>query len=107
MNIRNLWFYFRLGHAGYLGFALSMINTILIVYHFGFNGIISDMYLFALILVAVYAPLAIIAGKFHTKFQFNTEIEHANAHNKDLQDIKKLLQEINNRIKQVENERFI
>lgn len=70
-----------------MGFMLQVVNTVLIVYHFGFSSVIDNIYIFALLLFSLYTPIAILFGKLHVKHQYQTEIDASNANNTVLKDL--------------------
>ena len=73
--VQRRWLEFRTGHGVYLSFILSFTNFILIFYNLliakvpFLQGIIGNMYLFALVGSAVYVPLAVVVGHFHNRKQ--------------------------------------
>jgi len=79
--IRRLWLDFRLGHGFYLYFALAFANFIVIQYKLlieqipSINQIIDNIWIFVLIFVATYIPLAIVIGYIHRKKQIKIEQE--------------------------------
>lgn len=76
-KMQLMWFYFRLGHTNYWGFALSLLNFALIVYGF----LISEMEIiffnnpleFAVILTIIYIPLNTFTGFLHRKLQLKID----------------------------------
>jgi hypothetical protein len=79
--VRRRWFDFRLGHSYYLIFLLSFANFILIFYRLliekipGLNEILSSLWLFVVVFVLVYIPLAIGIGVWHRKSQIKVEAD--------------------------------
>ena len=80
---RRRWFDFRLGHSVYLIFLLSFSNFILIFHRLlieridFLNNIFSDLWMFILLFVVVYFPIAVIVGAWHRKTQIKIENEQA------------------------------
>ncbi len=80
---RRRWFDFRLGHSVYLIFLLSFSNFILIFHRLliervdFLNNIFSDLWMFILLFVVVYFPIAIVVGAWHRKTQIKIENEQA------------------------------
>ena len=80
---RRRWFDFRLGHSVYLIFLLSFSNFILIFHRLlierveFLNGIFSELWMFIVLFVVVYFPIAIIVGAWHRKTQIKIENEQA------------------------------
>ena len=78
---RRRWFDFRQGHSVYLIFALTFANFILIFHRLlierveFLNELFSELWIFALIFILVYIPLAIIIGAWHRKTQLKVESE--------------------------------
>ena len=79
--MRRRWFDFRLGHSVYLIFALSFGNFVLIFHRLFIervpvlNEVFSSLWVFTLVFVLVYIPLAIIIGVWHRKTQLKVEQE--------------------------------
>ena len=77
--IRIRWMDSRSGTSIYLLFGLSLTNFILISYNFLlekdplFDGLISDLWIFALIFLISYVPISIIIGFWHRKTQMSVE----------------------------------
>lgn len=80
---RRRWFDFRLGHSVYLIFLLSFSNFILIFHRLlieridFLNNIFSDLWMFVLLFVVVYFPIAVGVGAWHRKTQIKIENEQA------------------------------
>ena len=80
---RKRWFDFRLGHSVYLIFLLSFSNFILIFHRLliervdFLDNIFSDLWMFILLFVVVYFPIAIGVGAWHRKTQIKIENEQA------------------------------
>jgi len=69
----------RIGHSSYLLFFLVFLNFILISYSFFldsnpiFQQSISELWLFVIIFLVLYCPIAIIIGKWHRDTQVRME----------------------------------
>ena len=80
---RRRWFDFRLGHSVYLIFLLSFSNFILIFHRLFIerieflDDIFSELWIFIVIFVAIYFPIAIAVGAWHRKTQIKVENEQA------------------------------
>ncbi len=80
-GFRRLWLDFRMGHGYYLYFALAFANFIVIQYKLlieqipSINQFIDNIWIFVLIFVATYIPLAMIIGYAHRKKQIKIEQE--------------------------------
>ena len=80
---RRRWFDFRLGHSVYLIFLLSFSNFILIFHRLliervdSLNNIFSDLWMFVILFVVVYFPIAVGVGAWHRKTQIKIENEQA------------------------------
>ena len=81
--LRRRWFDFRLGHSVYLIFLLSFSNFILIFHRLlierieFLNDIFSELWMFIILFVVVYFPIAIIVGAWHRRTQIKIENEQA------------------------------
>ena len=79
--IRRRWFDFRQGHSYYLIFALSFANFILIFYRLlieqipELNEIFSSLWIFVLVFILLYIPVAIGIGAWHRKTQLKIEAD--------------------------------
>ena len=73
------WIDGRSGFTNYLIFSLSIINFVLILYRFLIeqdpimNEIISDLWIFTIILMVFYVPISILIGHWHRHTQLSTE----------------------------------
>lgn len=80
---RRRWFDFRLGHSVYLIFLLSFSNFILIFHRLlierveFLNNIFSELWMFIVLFVVIYFPIAIAVGAWHRKTQIKIENEQA------------------------------
>jgi len=78
-NIRMIVMDARIGHSSYLLFFLVFLNFILISYSFFldsnpiFQQSISELWLFVIIFLVLYCPIAIIIGKWHRDTQVRME----------------------------------
>ncbi len=79
--IRRRWLNYRHGHGLYLYFALSFANFILIFQRLlieqvpGLNELFPKLWMFALVFILVYFPVAILVGWFHNRTQMSIEQE--------------------------------
>ena len=77
--IRKCWVDGRTGHTSYLMFFLVFLNFILIAFSYliegnqNFEKYISDLWIFAIIFVVTYIPVAILIGRWHTNTQISIE----------------------------------
>ena len=80
---RRRWFDFRLGHSIYLIFLLSFSNFILIFYSLliervqSLKDILPDLWMFVILFIVIYFPIAIAIGAWHRKTQIKIENEQA------------------------------
>lgn len=80
---RRRWFDFRLGHSIYLIFLLSFSNFVLIFYSLliervqSLKDILPDLWMFVILFVVIYFPVAIAIGAWHRKTQIKIENEQA------------------------------
>ena len=78
---RRRWMDFRWGHSTYLIFLLTFSNFVLIFHRLlverveFLEDIFSELWLFALIFVVGYIPLAIAVGAWHRRTQLKVENE--------------------------------
>jgi len=67
------WYYFRIGYGTYLTFLVGFLTTIVTVYYLAINNIsflkviFPSFFLFGIIALVVWVPLAIFMGLFHFK----------------------------------------
>jgi uncharacterized protein YneF (UPF0154 family) len=118
--VRRRWWEFRQGHSIYLIFVLTFINFILIAYRLliervtYFKELIPELWIFAVLFIAIYLPAAILIGYWHRKTQLRIEttliqqqnplmakmfrmlldVQMGKASEKDIQEFRNLLQEI-------------
>ena len=80
---RKRWFDFRLGHSVYLIFLLSFSNFILIFHRLliervdFLDNIFSELWMFIVLFIVIYFPIAIVVGAWHRKTQIKIENEQA------------------------------
>jgi hypothetical protein len=80
---RRRWYDFRQGHGMYLVFAMSFVNFILIFYRLlieevnFLDKIFSNLWVFVIIFLIAYIPLAILIGNWHRKTQMRIEHEQS------------------------------
>ena len=78
---RRRWTNFRQGHSVYLIFALTFANFILIFHRLlierveFLSEIFSSLWVFAIVFVLIYIPLAVLIGHWHRKTQLKIEME--------------------------------
>ena len=80
-TIREFWWAGRMGHSIYLTIFLGFINFILIVYNFLIEGneilenFISEIWVFSIIFLALYIPVSILIGRWHSNTQIHVDME--------------------------------
>ena len=80
---RRRWYDFRQGHGMYLVFAMSFVNFVLIFYRLlieevnFLDEIFSNLWIFVIIFLMGYIPLAILIGNWHRKTQMRIEHEQS------------------------------
>ena len=80
---RRRWLDFRQGHAVYLAFLMTFANFITIQYALlirevpALESMFSNLWIFAVIFIVAYIPVAIIVGYWHRKSQWKIEQEAA------------------------------
>ena len=78
-SVRRLWLDFRSGHSIYLIFALTFANFITIQFTLviekipSISSFINSLWMFAIMFLVMYIPLAIVIGYWHRKSQFKVE----------------------------------
>jgi hypothetical protein len=78
---RKRWLDFRNGHSIYLVFLMTFANFVTIQYQLllhsmpAIHALHINIWIFALIFVAIYLPLGMIIGYWHRKNQFSVEAE--------------------------------
>ena len=81
--IKRRWFDFRQGHSLYLIFVLTFSNFVLIFHRLliervpALEQIFSDLWVFIVVFVLAYLPIAILVGAWHRKTQLKVDIEVA------------------------------
>jgi hypothetical protein len=79
--LKRRWFEFRAGHNTYLAFILSFTNFLLITYNFligkipFLSDVFSNLWVFAILLVVIYIPMAVVVGRVHNKKQLSVDNE--------------------------------
>ena len=79
--IKRRWYDFKLGDSGYLRYAISFIQFIVLVYTLyipqmsWLEAVFSSITIFGLSFVAIYIPLAVVIGNVHRKRQLKAETE--------------------------------
>ena len=79
--VRRRWFDFRNGHGFYLIFALTFANFVLIFHRLlveripSLNEMFSSLWVFAIVFILLYIPVAVIIGAWHRKTQLRVEQE--------------------------------
>ena len=79
--MRRRWLDFRFGHSVYLIFALTFSNFVLIFHRLlverieFLDRIFSELWVFILVFILVYIPMAIIIGAWHRRTQLKVETE--------------------------------
>lgn len=83
--IRRRWLDFRQGHTIYLVFAMTFLNFITIQYKLlvedvkeslpAIQPVVNELWIFAIIFIGAYVPLAIMIGYWHRKTQWKVEQE--------------------------------
>ena len=79
--LRRRWLDFRFGHSVYLIFALTFANFVLIFHRLlierveSLNEIFSNLWIFAVIFLLVYIPVAVGIGAWHRRTQIKVEAE--------------------------------
>ena len=77
--LKRRWFDFRMGHSIYLIFFLSFANFILIFFRLliekipVLDQIFSELWVFIVLFICIYVPIAVIMGAWHRKSQKNIE----------------------------------
>jgi hypothetical protein len=81
--MRRRWFDFRQGHSVYLIFLLTFSNFILISHRLlverveFLNQIFSELWIFLIVFVLLYIPIAIGVGAWHRRTQLKIDAEVA------------------------------
>ena len=79
--MRRRWFDFRMGHTVYLIFLLSFANFVLIFYRLliervdFLNDIVTDLWMFVVLFVGAYIPVAVLVGAWHRKTQIKVDAD--------------------------------
>jgi len=81
--MRRRWYDFRQGHGIYLIFILSFANFILIFHRLlierveVLEEIFPNLWIFIIVFVLIYIPVAILIGAWHRRTQLKVDIEVA------------------------------
>jgi len=81
--IRRRWYDFRQGHGIYLIFILSFANFILIFHRLlierveVLEEIFPNLWIFIIVFILLYIPIAIAVGAWHRRTQLKVDIEVA------------------------------
>lgn len=76
---RRRWLEIRYGHSYYLMFVLTLVNFVLISYRFLIENdpivseLVSNLWIFTVILMIFYVPISILIGYWHRYTQLSTE----------------------------------
>ena len=79
--MRRRWLDFRNGHSIYLIFLMTFANFVTIQYQLllqrvpAIHALNINIWMFALIFIAIYLPVGMIIGYWHRKNQFSVEAE--------------------------------
>lgn len=79
--VRRRWLDFRMGHSVYLIFLMSFANFLLIFHRLlveridWLNNLLGDLWLFAILFVLMYIPVAILVGAWHRKNQIKVDTD--------------------------------
>lgn len=79
--VRRRWLDFRMGHGVYLIFLMSFANFLLIFHRLlveridWLNNLLGDLWLFAILFVLMYIPVAIVVGAWHRKNQIKVDTD--------------------------------
>lgn len=79
--VRRRWLDFRMGHSVYLIFLMSFANFLLIFHRLlveridWLNNLLGDLWLFAILFVLMYIPVAIVVGAWHRKNQIKVDTD--------------------------------
>lgn len=77
--VRRRWLDFRMGHSVYLIFLLSFANFMLIFHRLlierieWLDSLLGELWVFGILFVFLYVPLAIIVGAWHRRTQIKVE----------------------------------
>ena len=77
--VRRRWFDFRQGHSIYLIFAMSFANFVLIFYRLLIEqveilaDIFTSLWIFLIVLLLAYVPVALLIGLWHRRTQMKVE----------------------------------
>ena len=77
--VRRRWLDFRMGHSIYLIFLMSFANFMLIFHRLlierveWLDNLLGELWVFGILFVFLYIPVAIIVGAWHRKTQIKVE----------------------------------
>lgn len=77
--VRRRWLDFRMGHSIYLIFLMSFANFMLIFHRLlierveWLNNLLGELWVFGVLFVFLYVPVAIVVGAWHRKTQIKVE----------------------------------
>lgn len=78
---RRRWLDFRMGHSIYLIFLMSFANFMLIFHRLlierveWLNNLLGELWVFGVLFVFLYVPVAIVVGAWHRKTQIKVETD--------------------------------
>jgi len=81
--VRRRWFDFRQGHSVYLIFLLSISNFVLIFHRLlverveVLNQLFSELWIFLVVFIIAYIPIAVTVGAWHRRTQLKVDAEVA------------------------------
>lgn len=81
--MRRRWYEFRAGHSFYLVFLMTFANFVLIFYRLLIEqvpqiyAILPELWIFAVLFLVIYPPVAVLIGHWHRKTQLPTEMDLA------------------------------
>lgn len=79
--VRRRWLDFRMGHSIYLIFLMSFANFMLIFHRLlierveWLNDLLGELWVFGVMFVFLYVPVAIVVGAWHRKTQIKVETD--------------------------------
>jgi hypothetical protein len=79
--MRRRWYEFRAGHSFYLVFVMTFVNFVLIFYRLlieqvpSIYAILPQLWIFAILFLLIYPPVAVLIGHWHRKSQLRTEMD--------------------------------
>ena len=106
---KRRWNEFRTGHGVYLGYALSFTSFFLLVYNLliakvpFLAGLFSNLWVFAVVAIIVYCPLAVVIGHLHNAKVLPTDTDINNRANPVTQMMLKAVPEMQEQLKRIED----